>query len=56
MTVAGLTLYHCIWSRLLAIQTYECLAVSVESLDWGIHGIESVVVAALAIFCLMIDS
>ena len=55
MTVSWFTLDNCIWSRLLTIQSHESLAIGVKTLYWGIHRIESVMVATLAIFCLMVD-
>ena len=55
MTVAGLTLHHSLRISKLIVQAYEGLTVGVEALDGGVHVIESVVVAALAVFGLVID-
>ena len=55
MRIAGLALHDSLRIGKLVVEAYEGLTVGVETLDLGVHMIESVVVATLAIFGLMID-
>ena len=53
--VAWFALRHSLRLRELVVEPDETLAVGVISLDFCIDGIESIVVAALTILCLVID-
>ena len=55
MAIAWLTLHNSIRIGKLVIESYEGLTISVETLNLRIHMVESIVVATLAIFCLVID-
>ena len=55
MRIAGLALHDSLRIGKLVVEAYKGLTVGVEALDLGVHMIESVVVATLAILGLMID-
>ena len=55
MRVAGLALHDSLRIGKLVVEAYKGLTVGVEALDLGVHMIESVVVATLAILGLVID-
>ena len=55
MTVAGLALHDCLRIGKFVVETYESLAIGIEALYLSVYMIEGIVIAALAIFGLMID-
>ena len=55
VAVARTTFNNGVGGRFLRIESHEGLTVGVVALYFGVHGVEGVVVAALAVFCLMID-
>ena len=55
MTIAWFSLDNSIRIGKFVIESYEGLTISVETLNLRIHMVESIVVATLAIFCLVID-
>ena len=53
--VAWLAFHHSLRLGKLVVESDEALAVGIVALNLGIHCIESIVVAALAVFGLVID-
>ena len=55
VAVAWTSLHHGVGTVKAVIQSYECLAVGVKSVDGGVHAIVSIVVAAFAVFGLVVN-
>ena len=55
MRIAGLALDDSLRIGKLVIEAYKRLAIGIIALDRGIDMLERIMVAALTIFCLMID-
>ena len=56
VAIAWTAFDHSVGCRLLAIESYKGLAVGVEALYRCVYGIEGIMVAAFAVFSLMIYS